>query len=158
MGVKISYISAGKYKTEGGPTEPLGEAARADLQSKVSDYYQMFVRVVAQCRNDSQSNVRAGYGEGRCVTAARAVKANLADRIATLDEVLLRLGVSRPGMNMPGDTSLLDTGEDHPQSNAMRRRIQLWRAEYGDTSQKAARREPEWVVAMARRRRQLDLY
>jgi len=160
MGVKISYISAGKYKTEGGPTEPLGEAARADLQSKVSDYYQMFVRVVAQCRNDSQSNVRAGYGEGRCVTAARAVKANLADRIATLDEVLLRLGVSRPGMNMPSDTSLLDTGEDHTQSNAMRQRIQLWRAEYGDRPQKAAHRENlggSYMQAIERRRREFEM-
>ena len=185
MGVKISYISAGKYKTEGGPTEPLSEAARAFMQSEVNDFYAMFVKVVAQCRNDSQSNVRAGYGEGRCVTAARAVKANLADRIATLDEVLLQLGVARPGMNMPRDMSLLDTGEDYyPQSNATRRarlwlaehggvsekmahrqnytpsitnrRVQLWLAEHGSTSEKAARSEPEWALAIARRRHQLD--
>jgi capsid assembly protease len=160
MGVKISYISAGKYKMEGSPTEPLSEAARAFQQSQVDDYYKMFVRVVAQCRNDSQSNVRNGYGEGRVVTAARAVKANLADRVGTLDSVLLQLGVARPGMNMPRDTSLLDTGEDYIQSNAMRQRIQLWRAEYGDRPQKEAHREnlgSSYMQAIERRRREFEM-
>jgi signal peptide peptidase SppA len=122
QGVKISFISAGKYKTEGSPTEPLAEEARADLQAKVNDFYQMFVRGVAQYRHDSQSNVRDGYGQGRVVTAAKAVKANLADRVGTLDDVLLRLGVSRPGMSMPRDTRMLDGSEDYKSALASRRR------------------------------------
>jgi signal peptide peptidase SppA len=122
QGVKVSFISAGKYKTEGSTTEPLSDEARAELQGKVSDFYQMFVRAVAQSRNDSQSNVRNGYGQGRVLTAAKALKANLADRVGTLDEVLLRLGVSRPGMSMPRDTRMLDAGEDYTSAIAHRRR------------------------------------
>jgi signal peptide peptidase SppA len=101
-GVRISLISAGKYKTEGNTLEPLTDSARADLQDKVNDFYQMFVRCVASFRGDSQANVKAGYGQGRCATAADAIRANLADRMGTLDDVLLRLGVARPGMSAGG--------------------------------------------------------
>ena len=125
LGVKISLISAGKYKVEGSPTQPLSEEARADLQGKVNFFYQMFVRAVAQYRNDSQSNVRSGYGLGRLMTAGKAVKGNLADRVGTLDEVLLRLGVSRPGMSSTRDTRTLDGGEDYESAIARRRRL-LW--------------------------------
>ena len=82
----------------------------------------MFVRAVAQSRNDSQSNVRNGYGQGRVLTAAKALKATLADRVGTLDEVLLRLGVNRPGMSSPRDTRMLDAGEDYTSALAHRRR------------------------------------
>jgi ClpP class serine protease len=45
-GIKITHISAGKYKTEGAPTEPLGEKARAYMQQRVNEYYDMFVAAV----------------------------------------------------------------------------------------------------------------
>jgi ClpP class serine protease len=93
QGIKVTLISAGKYKTEGSPLGELSADARADLQSKVDDFYGMFVRSVAQSRNDTQQNVRQGYGQGRMMIGAKAVKANLADRVETLDDVLSRLGV-----------------------------------------------------------------
>lgn len=184
QGVKISFISAGKYKTEGSPTEPLADEARADLQAKVDDFYQMFVRGVAQYRHDSQANVRAGYGQGRVVTAAKAVKANLADRVGTLDSVLLQLGISRPGMS---NTRMLDAddGEDYSSALAGRRRQLALDAagiststhvDHDDSSR--ARRlsnqqaqliidkmrlgigaggiDPDYRIALARRRRQLE--
>lgn len=179
LGVKISVISAGKYKTEGSPTQPLSEEARADLQSKVNDFYQMFVRAVAQYRNDSQSNVRDGYGQGRVVTAAKAVRGNLADRVGTLDEVLLRLGVSRPGMSMPRDTRMLDGGEDYKSAIARRRRL-LWmdlngagttpattsrtprldrcqrELDLAGGAQPSARGSGDWRQSLARRRREFE--
>lgn len=156
LGVAITYVKAGKYKTEGAETEPLGEEARAYMQSQVDDFFDTFVRSVAQSRNDSQTNVRNGYGQGRVLTAAKGLKSNLANRIGTLDEVLLRLGVARPGMSMPSDTRLLDADqdyEDYTQSVAHRKRL-LWLAEHrGSTPEKAARREPaDWALAIARRR------
>jgi signal peptide peptidase SppA len=91
-GVKISLVSAGKYKTEGNPYEPLTEEARAALQLKVDAFYQMFVKSVARGRGVSQSAVRGGFGEGRLVLADSAVKERMADRVATLDSTLSRLG------------------------------------------------------------------
>jgi capsid assembly protease len=87
-GVKITLVSAGKYKVEGNPYEPLGADAQAFIQSRVDDYYGDFVKAVARNRKDTQTAVREGYGQGRVLGAAAAVKANLADRVATLDQVV----------------------------------------------------------------------
>jgi len=88
IGYKVSLVSAGKYKTEGHPYGPLSEEARAHLQAQVDEYYDMFVRAVARNRGASLTAVREGYGEGRVLTAKEAVKANLVDRVATLDQVI----------------------------------------------------------------------
>jgi capsid assembly protease len=87
-GVKITVIKAGKYKTEGNPSEPLSQEAYDAFLGKVNDYYGMFVKAVAQYRGVSQNAVREGYGQGRSLLAANAVKENLADRIGPLDDVL----------------------------------------------------------------------
>lgn len=87
-GVKVTLISAGKYKTEGNPFEPLSEEAQAAAQARVDDYYQMFVKAVARGRGVNQANVRDGFGQGRVVGAEQAVLGGMADRVATIDEVI----------------------------------------------------------------------
>lgn len=91
MGVRPTYISAGRFKVEGNMHEPLGDAARAAIQSEVDDFYSVFVAQVARGRGATSEEVRAGYGEGRVLTAHRAVEAGLADRVATLDQVIAEL-------------------------------------------------------------------
>lgn len=93
-GYTVTLISAGKYKVEGNPYEPLTKAGRAAAQDTVGDYYEMFVDAVARGRNVDPDQVRNGMGEGRVLTAQRAVAAGLVDRIATLEDVLQELGVS----------------------------------------------------------------
>lgn len=95
LGVTESFISAGKYKVEGNPFEPLSEEARAAMQADVDAYYAMFVDSVAQQRGVKSAEVRNGFGEGRTVLAKAAVGQNMADRVATLDQTLERFGVSR---------------------------------------------------------------
>jgi signal peptide peptidase SppA len=97
MGVKVSLISAGKYKVEGNPYQPLDEEARGAMQGTVDDFYGMFTKAVARGRGVAVKAVAAGYGQGRVLTAPDAVKQGLADRIATLDEVLSKYGVKQPG-------------------------------------------------------------
>lgn len=92
-GIKISLIKAGKYKAEGSPSEPLSDDARAAFQSKVDDFYSMFVKGVAQNRGASQVSIRDGYGQGRTLLANDSVKENLADRVGTFDDVLAKFGV-----------------------------------------------------------------
>lgn len=100
-GVKVTLISAGKYKTEGNPYEPLHDEARAALQQRVDDYYGMFVKSIAKGRGVKVEDVRNGFGEGRIVGAAQAVKLGMADRVSTLDQVLAGYGVSRTGTASP---------------------------------------------------------
>ena len=47
MGIKSTVISAGQFKTDGNPYEPLSKSARANLQAQVDDLYAMFTRDVA---------------------------------------------------------------------------------------------------------------
>jgi signal peptide peptidase SppA len=92
-GIKVSMISAGKFKTEGNPYEPLSDEARAALQMKVTAFYEMFVKAVAKGRGVAQADVKGGFGQGRMLLAQDAVKEGMADRVATLDQTLSRLGV-----------------------------------------------------------------
>ena len=95
-GVKVSLISEGKYKTEANPYEPLSEEARAAVQSRVSEYYDAFVKAVARNRGVKAADVRGGFGEGRTVGARQAVQLGMADRVATLDETIARLQKGAP--------------------------------------------------------------
>jgi signal peptide peptidase SppA len=94
-GIKPSLISAGKYKTEGNPYEPLADEARAAIQKRVDEYYDMFTKAVAKYRGATPSDVREGYGQGRVVGAKEALALNMADRIETLDDTLARLASSK---------------------------------------------------------------
>jgi signal peptide peptidase SppA len=99
-GVKPTLISAGKYKVEGNPYEPLNPDALAAAQQAVDDFYGMFTAAVATGRSHSAAEVTSqdvqdGYGEGRTLTAKRAVKADLADRVGTLSETVSRLSGGR---------------------------------------------------------------
>jgi len=91
MGVKITLISAGEYKTEGNPFEPLGDDARAAMQEQVDTFYAMFLSDVALGRGVSVDAVASGFGEGRTLLAKKALQAGMVDRIATLEETALRL-------------------------------------------------------------------
>lgn len=90
-GVKVTFISAGKYKVEGNMHEPLDDEARAAMQDQVDEYYDDFVNAVAKYRGTTAKAVRGGYGEGRVLTARQALSAGLVDRIGTMDDTLARL-------------------------------------------------------------------
>jgi signal peptide peptidase SppA len=89
-GRKVTLISAGKYKTEGNPFEPLGDEARAARQVQVDRYYGMFVQDVARGRGVNMDRVRNGFGEGRMVGAKDAVEQGMADHVGTLQDGIRR--------------------------------------------------------------------
>jgi signal peptide peptidase SppA len=98
QGRKVTMISAGKFKTEGNPFEPLTDEARATIQDNVDVAYNRFVADVAKGRGVSEDLVRAGFGEGRMVHAERAVEQRMADRIETFDQVIARLASGSPAV------------------------------------------------------------
>ncbi len=87
-GVKVTFISAGKYKVEGNAYEPLQEEAKAYLQKSVDDTYESFISSVAKNRNTTKSDVIANYGQGRVLSSKDAMKNGLIDGVKTLEEVL----------------------------------------------------------------------
>jgi signal peptide peptidase SppA len=90
-GIKTTLISAGPYKTEGNPFEPLGDEARAAIQDQVDAFYGMFLNDVAKGRGATPHAVASGYGEGRTLLASKALAAGMVDRIDTLEATVRRL-------------------------------------------------------------------
>jgi signal peptide peptidase SppA len=85
-GQKWTFISAGKYKVEGNPAEPLSAEARDAWQKEVDAYYAMFVNAVAEGRQVSVDRVHHTFGEGRMVMARDAVERRMADAVGTLGD------------------------------------------------------------------------
>lgn len=95
MGIDVTVIFAGEHKVDGHPWAPLSDEVRADIQKSVDDAHTEFLTAVAKARGTSASDVRKTYGQGRVYSAKDAVKIGLADRIATLDDVLTKLAGRR---------------------------------------------------------------
>lgn len=90
-GVKPTLISAGKFKVEGNPFEPLSDEARAFMQSRINDYYGMFTRAVAKGRKVGVDVVRGGMGQGRSYGADQARAENMVDGVMTFEQVLAQM-------------------------------------------------------------------
>lgn len=126
MGVKVTTISAGKFKVEGSPFEPLGDEAKAALQKRVDEYYDMFARAVAKGRNATPEAVRSGFGEGRVVGAKEAVKLGMADRMATMGQVFAKLGLAAEApARAEGEAAPLAAGASDTDLRARRLRLLL---------------------------------
>ncbi|HYT29463.1 MAG TPA: S49 family peptidase, partial [Actinomycetota bacterium] len=113
-GLKETLISAGEYKVEANPFEPLAEEAAAEIQRHVNAFYAMFLAAVASQRGVSVDAVSADFGQGRMVLATDAVTRGMADSVATLDQVLARLGRTAPpdpGERDTGNTMDLDMAQ-----------------------------------------------
>lgn len=90
-GIETTLISAGRYKTEGNPSQPLSADARAVMQKRVDGYYRAFVEAIAKHRDVPESAVRGGMGQRRLLDAERAMGEGMVDGIATLDDVAGKL-------------------------------------------------------------------
>jgi capsid assembly protease len=94
-GIKPTLIHAGEFKTEGNQYEPLTDQAAAYIQSRVDDYYRMFVKAAAKYRGVSETKVQRDFGKGRVFGAEEAVASGMADKVSTFDQVLGKLAGSK---------------------------------------------------------------
>jgi signal peptide peptidase SppA len=90
-GVKPTLIHAGAHKVDGHPFGPLSDAVRADLQAEVMKIYDQFVGLVAEGRAGRISSETIRATEARTYLGADAIAQGLADRMASLDEVIATL-------------------------------------------------------------------
>jgi signal peptide peptidase SppA len=94
MGVKPTYVSAGRFKVEGNPDAPLSDDAKAAMQGMVDHFYDLFTADVALGRGVSQEAVQEGFGEGRMAVASEALELGMVDRIETFEDTFRRLSGS----------------------------------------------------------------
>lgn len=95
LGRKTTYITAGQYKAEGNPDNPLSVEAAAEMQRVVNEYYGMFTAAVAKGRGIWTSTVERDFGQGRMKLAGEAVELRMADRVATLEQVVSEVNAAR---------------------------------------------------------------
>ena len=67
------------------------------MQGRVDAAYDAFTATIARNRGVDVGDVRGGFGQGRMVGAAAAVRQGMADRVGTLEDTLQRFGVSQFG-------------------------------------------------------------
>lgn len=79
QGIKYTYISAGPYKTEGNPHEPLTREGEDYRQEVINELYGDFLNVVAKGRNVSVDKVKSDFGGGRMMSANKGVIAGMVD-------------------------------------------------------------------------------
>jgi signal peptide peptidase SppA len=91
IGIKFTFIKAGKYKTDGNVYEPLSDQARQSIQERVDDAYRQFVEAVATYRGITVEKVIADYGQGKYYIATRAHALGLVDHVGTLEQVIADL-------------------------------------------------------------------
>jgi len=96
MGIKPTYISYGKFKTEGNPDEPLADETRAEIQARVDRYGRMFEQALAANRGVTLAAVQETYGQGRMLDADAAKKAGMVDRVESFEATIARLLSDRP--------------------------------------------------------------
>lgn len=105
MGIKVTFIHAGKHKVDGNPYEDLPEDVRADIQKNIDKSYAAFVGVVAKGRRMDEKAVRAT--EARTYRADDALSLGLIDAVASPSEAVRAfLG------ELSGSTSQLVKKED----------------------------------------------
>lgn len=97
MGIKRTFISAGKGKLLGNPAVPLDDAGRARLTAMVDDAYQQFVDNVVRGRGAGMTaaTVRNDW-QAHLYSAPDALTLGMIDKVQTLEETLSRLLSAAP--------------------------------------------------------------
>lgn len=92
-GVKIEFIATPEHKVEGNPYSPLDDEARAHFREQVQETYEKFVASVARGRGVTAKAVKENMGKGRTYHESQAIASGMADGVATLSQVLAKMGV-----------------------------------------------------------------
>lgn len=88
MGVKFTYLTAGKYKAIGNDAEPLSDEARGMIESRLAATYDVFVSAMARYRDADEDTVRSDMADGRIFVGQQAVDVGLADRLGSLEDAM----------------------------------------------------------------------
>jgi len=99
IGVKTQIIKVGRYKESGTMTRAWNDVEKKELQSVISDTYDMFVHDVSSARNLDKTKHHL-YADAHVFTASQAKKVGLIDEVATIsyakNELYKLSGVKNP--------------------------------------------------------------
>lgn len=84
MGIKITYIFAGKHKVDGNSAEPLPAEVKARIEKRIEKLYSVFTSTVARNRGMDEQAVRDT--EALTYDAEDGIEVGFADRLGTLED------------------------------------------------------------------------
>ena len=87
MGIKVTFIFAGKHKVDGNPYEKLPDSVKSRIQDRIDRIYGVFTAAIARNRAMDENKVRAT--EALTFDAKDAIENGLADRIGSLEEEMV---------------------------------------------------------------------
>lgn len=108
-GIATTIFQTPKHKAEFNLFAPLSQESKDYEQGEVERIYGDFVSAVARNRNATPASVRKSYGEGRTVDAHKAVELGMADKVATLEQVISRMASGRIQVGGPAASDDWDT-------------------------------------------------
>jgi capsid assembly protease len=107
-GIKITEMSAGKFKTEWSSFKPLSEDAQADMQKRLDDVHANFLKDVGQGRRGRATTgiAAAQFGGGRMFSSQESLRHGLVDAVqAPRDFYRSITQVTDTGTRQMSDTS-----------------------------------------------------
>jgi signal peptide peptidase SppA len=123
QGIKLTDITAGKFKRIASQNAPLSEDGRAYMQASVDYLYSVFVGEVARNRNTSVEDVLERMADGRVFIGQQAIDAGLVDGVSTLEGLVVQLnqkrsaGAAQPKQTPTAGASDMDRAQlekEHP--------------------------------------------
>jgi signal peptide peptidase SppA len=90
-GIKVTEITAGKYKRIASEHAPLTDEGRASIQERVDHLYSVFVDNVARNRGVSSDLVASDMADGKLFVGKQAIKAGLVDGVSTPEAAIASL-------------------------------------------------------------------
>jgi len=94
-GIKVTEITAGKYKRIASAHEPLTPEGRATIQGQLDHLYRVFVDTVARNRRTTSDDVLDRMADGRIFIGQQAKDAGLVDGFSNLEDLVGRLDGER---------------------------------------------------------------
>lgn len=112
-GLKVTQLTAGKYKGVGSPYKPLDRESEGVIQGIIDQIYSVFVNDVARNRGASVDQVLADMADGREFIGEKAIAAGLADGIKTREEIIADLNRRAAVLGIAG--AVRDIAREHLQ-------------------------------------------
>lgn len=109
-GIRPTVIRAGKEKALAQPTEPLTEAAKAQIQDQVDTIYNIAVDNVAKYRGVSSDFARQHMANGKEFIGEEAALVKLTDGVISLDALMIDLqSKQKPGQGNGSNHTRMET-------------------------------------------------
>jgi capsid assembly protease len=98
-GVKVTDLTAGRYKAVGSQHAPLSAQDRSTIQDHLDQLYGGFVDTVARNRGTDSETVLKNMADGRVFVGQKAIDAGLVDGKTTLPQLMQKMKSQQGGAN-----------------------------------------------------------